>query len=124
MQFDLEIPSPITPSAAQEAPELDEALRIPPKTVPEPESTAVKPADIVEAEPDAQTRNTSHRETLSDNSTPCPHQRACESEPEYNWRTDPYYNEESIRKRLKAAKAKNLTEPPSLSHNPNPRIDG
>ena len=124
MQFDLEIPSPINPSAAQENPEVDEALRIPPKTVPEPESTAVKPADIVEAEPDAQTRNTSHWETLSDNSTPCPHQRACESEPEYNWRTDPYYNEESIRERLKAAKAKNLTEPSSLSHNPNPRIDG
>ena len=65
MPFDLKMPSPIDPNAAQEAPEVNEALRI-------------------------------------------PHQHACESEPLYNWRTDPYYNEESIRKRLKAAKAKIL----------------
>ena len=84
MPFDLKMPSPIK------------------------QSVTIKSAAIVEAEPDAQTRNTSHRETLSDNSTPCPHQRACESEPLYNWRTDPYYNEESIRERLKAAKAKIL----------------
>ena len=37
-----------------------------------------------------------------------PHQRACESEHGYDWRTDPYYNEESIRERLKASKAKIL----------------
>ena len=37
-----------------------------------------------------------------------PHRRACESEQGYNWRTDPYYNKESIRERLKASKAKIL----------------
>lgn len=34
--------------------------------------------------------------------------RECESAPGYDWRTDPYYNEEAIRERLKAAKAKVL----------------
>ena len=82
MPFDLKMPSPIK------------------------QSVAIKSAAIIEAEPDTQTCNTSHRETLSDNNKPCPHRRACESEPKYTWRTDPYYNEESIRERLKAAKAK------------------
>lgn len=58
MQFDLEIPSPINPSAAQEPPEVDEALRIPPKTVPEPESTAgriIETLHLYEPEPDHDT---------------------------------------------------------------------
>lgn len=37
-----------------------------------------------------------------------PHQRECEFEPGYNWRTDPYYDEHAIRERMKAAKAKVL----------------
>ena len=34
-----------------------------------------------------------------------PYRRECEFEPGYNWRTDPYYNEDAIRERMKAAKA-------------------
>ena len=81
MQFDLQMPSQ-------------------PKSTPIPNETLDRPE-----EPDTGLCDTSAPETLSDNSTPC--RRTCESEPGYNWRTDPYYNEESIRERLKAAKAKN-----------------
>lgn len=38
-----------------------------------------------------------------------PYRRACEYEPGYNWRTDPYYDEDAIRERMKAAKAKENT---------------
>lgn len=35
-----------------------------------------------------------------------PNRRSCEYEPGYNWRIDPYYNEDAIRERMKAAKDK------------------
>ena len=44
-------------------------------------------------------------ENKTSHSTRDPHRRACEYEPGYNWRTDPYYDEDAIRERLKAAKA-------------------
>ena len=34
-----------------------------------------------------------------------PHRRDCEYEPGYDWRTDPYYNADAIRERLKDAKS-------------------
>jgi len=33
-----------------------------------------------------------------------PYRRACEFEPGYDWRTDPYYDEQAIRARLYASK--------------------
>ena len=39
-----------------------------------------------------------------------PYRRPCEFEPGYNWRTDPYYSEEAIRTRMKAAKTEHLAK--------------
>ena len=44
----------------------------------------------------------------SDHSARDPHCRACEYEPGYDWRTDPYYDEDAIRNRMKSAKAEHL----------------
>lgn len=47
-----------------------------------------------------------------------PYRRKCESEPGYDWRTDPYYSEDAIRERLKATKAQNerITQQARRSH--------
>lgn len=37
-----------------------------------------------------------------------PNRRACEYDDGYDWRTDPYYDEDAIRERMKAAKARVL----------------
>ena len=37
-----------------------------------------------------------------------PYRRPCEYEAGYDWRTDPYYDENAIRERLQKAKAKAL----------------
>ena len=49
--------------------------------------------------------NTSNDVTKPDTPTRDLHRRECEFDPGYNWRTDPYYSEDAIRERMKAAKA-------------------
>ena len=42
---------------------------------------------------------------IPEQNTRDPYRRACEFEPGYDWRTDPYYDEDAIRERLRATKA-------------------
>lgn len=50
-----------------------------------------------------------------------PHRRASEYEDGYDWRTDPYYDEDAIRERMKADKARVL--PVSVNDNKEPTND-
>ena len=92
MEFNLKLPTPA-----------DQTPILPPET--KKTQTAPDVSDIP--------ISSDHIESVTSDPTPPsrdPHRRPCEYEPSYDWRTDPYYDEEPIRERLKAAKPETHSE--------------